>query len=186
PLIQRYPSRSAIGAEEIETITVADVLSRAGIAVTLGGLQGDGVLKCAHDIGIKANAPLTDLRSKLYDAIVMPGGLGGAKAMAGSSLVKEMLLAHEKADKYIAAICAAPIGLQAHGIALGKKLTAYPSFRDQLPGFKFCDEAVVVDGKLVTSRGPGTAMQFALKLVELLVNRKTAVKLAEGLLVDLK
>ncbi|KAF5395590.1 Ribosomal-protein-alanine acetyltransferase [Paragonimus heterotremus] len=174
------------GAEEIETVTVADVLARAGIKVTLGGLQSGGVIKCSRGIGIQADIALSDTRSKLYDVIVMPGGLGGSKAMAASPLVKELLEQHYKADKYVASICAAPIGLQAHGIGLGKTITSYPSFKDQLKGFKYSEETVVVDGKLVTSRGPGTAMLFALKLVELLVDKKKALEVAKGMLVDYK
>ncbi|TGZ64129.1 hypothetical protein CRM22_006535 [Opisthorchis felineus] len=172
------------GAEELETVTVADVLARAGIKVTLGGLQGSGVVKCSRGVGIQADVALESVTSKLYDVVVMPGGLNGAKSMASSDLVGKLLRAHYNAGKYVAAICAAPMGLQSHKIALGKKLTCYPSCKDTVPDFNYCEDSVVVDGKLVTSRGPGTAMPFALKLVELLVDKNTAHKIASGMLVE--
>ncbi|VDP77690.1 unnamed protein product [Echinostoma caproni] len=162
------------GTEELEAVTVADVLARGQVKVTIGGLQGSQVLECSRGVKIQPNVALTDVSSQLFDVVVMPGGLGGSKAMAESPIVKKILENHYENKKIVAAICAAPIGLQSHGIGLGKKLTSYPGFEDKLRGFTYCTDQVVVDGNLVTSRGPGTAMQFALKLLELLTNKKTS------------
>jgi protein DJ-1 len=101
----------------------------------------------------------------------MPGGLAGSKAMAESALVGEILKHFEKNDKYIAAICAAPTALLKHSIGIGKHITSYPSFKDQLSEkYQYNDVDIVVqDGKLITSRGPYTAFPFALKICENLV-----------------
>ncbi|CAH8497828.1 unnamed protein product [Heterobilharzia americana] len=111
----------------------------------------------------------------------MPGGMGGSKAMAESTLVGKILKEHEKNNKYIAAICAAPIALESHGILKGKKLTSYPGFKEKLPSYTYCEDNVVVDDKLVTSRGPGTAFAFAMKLVELLCGDSKAQNLKKDL-----
>lgn len=112
--------------------------------------------------------------------------MGGTDAFIASSLVGEVLKAQESADRWIAAICAAPLALNAHKIALGKSLTSYPSVKDKLTAnFKYVDDQIVVqDGKLITSRGPGTAYQFGLKITEALVGVDKAKQVAKGMLVD--
>lgn len=114
----------------------------------------------------------------------MPGGLGGSKAMAESTLLGQVLKQFESDGKIIAAICAAPTVLLAHSIALGKQLTSYPSMKGQLESaYKYDDENVVVqDGQLITSRGPGTAFKFGLKLVKVLVGAEKAKTVASGML----
>ncbi|KAA0192010.1 Ribosomal-protein-alanine acetyltransferase, partial [Fasciolopsis buskii] len=171
------------GTEELEAVTVADVLNRGKIKVTIGGLQGSRVLKCSNGVKIQPDVALTDVASDLFDAVIMPGGLGGSQAMAESSVVKKILQHHYENKKIVAAICAAPIGLQSHEIGLGKKVTSYPGFEGKLKGFTYCSDQVVVDGNLVTSRGPGTAMPFALKLLELLVDKRTSDDVAKKMLV---
>lgn len=116
----------------------------------------------------------------------MPGGLGGTDVFKGSSLVGEVLKSQEAADRWIGAICAAPLALGAHKIGLGKSITSYPSVKDQLTSdYKYVDDQIVVqDGKLITSRGPGTAYQFALKIAEALVGTDKAKQVAKGMLVD--
>lgn len=110
------------------------------------------------------------LRLQTFDVVVLPGGLGGAKALADSKAVGDLLQKQEKAGRICAAICAAPTAFLSHSIGLGKKITSYPAFKDQLTGkYTYLDESVVVDGKIVTSRGPGTAFDFGLKLGEILV-----------------
>nr|CAX70855.1 hypothetical protein [Schistosoma japonicum] len=173
------------GAEEMEAVTVADILARAGVNVTMGGLQGDAIIKGSRGVLIKPNVALSSVSSKLFDMVVMPGGMGGSNAMAESKLVGQILREHEKHGKYIAAICAAPIALESHKIAVGKKLTSYPGFEDRLRSYTYCEDIVVVDDKLVTSRGPGTAIAFAMKLVELLCSKSKAQTLAKGMLVSL-
>lgn len=121
-----------------------------------------------------------------YDIVILPGGLGGTDAFVASSLVGEVLKAQETADRFIAAICAAPLALRAHKIGLGKSITSYPSVKDKLiADFKYVDDQLVVqDGKLITSRGPGTAHKFGLKIAEALVGTDKAKQVAKGMLVD--
>lgn len=126
------------------------------------------------------------LLQEKFDVVILPGGLGGTDAFVASSLVGEVLKAQESADRFIAAICAAPLALSAHKIGLGKSITSYPSVKDKLTGqFKYVDDQLVVqDGKLITSRGPGTAHTFGLKIAEALVGADKAKQVASGMLVD--
>lgn len=112
--------------------------------------------------------------------------MGGTEAFCDSSLVGEVLKAQESADRLIGAICAAPLALLAHKIGIGKSITSYPSVKDKLSAdFKYVDDQIVVqDGKLITSRGPGTAYQFGLKIAEVLVGTEKAKQVAKGMLVD--
>lgn len=117
--------------------------------------------------------------------IILPGGLGGSKAMAESALVGEILQTQKGKGKLIAAICAAPIALLAHKIEFGKKLTSYPGVKDQLSkDYKYSDDVVVQDGQLITSRGPGTAFTFALKIIDSLLGVEKAKEIAKGLLLE--
>lgn len=122
----------------------------------------------------------------MFDVVILPGGLGGTQAFVDSPIVGEVLKAQESADRWIAAICAAPLALAAHKIGLGKSITSYPSVKDKLTAdFKYVDDQIVVqDGKLITSRGPGTAYQFGLKIAEVLVGAEKAKQVAKGMLVE--
>lgn len=112
--------------------------------------------------------------------------MGGTEAFVNSSLVADVLKAQESADGWIGAICAAPLALLAHKIGIGKSITSYPSVKDKLTAeFKYVDDQTVVqDGKLITSRGPGTAYHFGLKIAEVLVGADKAKQVAKGMLVD--
>lgn len=122
----------------------------------------------------------------MFDVVILPGGVGGTNAFVNSTLVGEVLKAQEESGRLIAAICAAPLALSAHKIGLGKSITSYPSVKDKLTDeFKYVDNQIVVqDGKLITSRGPGTAYQFGLKIAEVLVGADKAKQVAEGMLVN--
>jgi protein DJ-1 len=137
---------------------------------------------------IHADKLFSEAAKESFDCVVLPGGLGGAKAMADSKEVGELLKKYEADGKIIAAICAAPTVLLAHSVALGKNITSYPSFKDKLDSkFKYDDHSlVVVDGKLITSRGPGTAFDFGLKLAEILQGKETAEKVTKGLLYEIR
>jgi 4-methyl-5(b-hydroxyethyl)-thiazole monophosphate biosynthesis len=104
--------------------------------------------------------------------IVLPGGLKGAQTLQKDTRVARLLRALQDNDRYIAAICAAPTVLAAHGMIAGRKLTSHPSVREQLSGAIYDEGRVVIDGRLVTSQGPGTAMEFAMALVEVLMGRQ--------------
>lgn len=119
-----------------------------------------------------------------FDVVILPGGLGGTEAFIKSELVGKVLKEQESSGRLIAAICAAPLALQAHKIALGKSLTSYPSVKDKLTAdYKYVDDKVVVqDGQLITSRGPGTAYQFGLELSKVLVGEEKTKQVQKGLL----
>lgn len=120
----------------------------------------------------------------VYDVVILPGGLGGTDEFAKSSLVGEILKAQESSGRLIAAICAAPLALHAHKIGFGKSLTSYPSVKDKLTSdYKYVDDQKVVqDGQLITSRGPGTAFEFGLKLAAVLVSAEKAEQVRSGML----
>ncbi|KAG5680081.1 hypothetical protein PVAND_009608 [Polypedilum vanderplanki] len=173
------------GAEEIEFVASVDVLRRAGVTVTVAGLDGKDPVKCSRDVMVVPEVALSDVaNNKSFDAIVLPGGLGGAKALAESSLIKELLKKQEQKNKIIAAICASPaLVFKAHNIAVNKKITCYPSFQKDLGSdYTFVDEVVVQDGKIITSQGPSTVFKFALKIAENLVGEEKAAAVAQGIL----
>ncbi|XP_043066385.1 protein DJ-1alpha-like isoform X1 [Drosophila bipectinata] len=179
----------APGAEEMEFTISADVLRRAKINVTVAGLDTCEPIKCSRGVVI---VPDTSLEQAMghgnYDVVVLPGGLAGNKALMGSSAVGELLRQQESQGGLIAAICAAPTALAKHGIAKGKTLTSHPDMRRQLEE-KYCyidDQNVVQDGNLITSRGPGTSFDFALKIVEELAGVEVAKDVAKPMLVTFK
>ncbi|XP_076680604.1 protein dj-1beta [Andrena cerasifolii] len=173
----------ADGSEEIEAVVTVDVLRRAGIEVTIAGLADSPSVKCSRDVKICVDAKLQDAVSQNYDIVILPGGLAGSKAFATSQEVGKLLQQQEKENRAIAAICAAPTALKAHGIAKGKQLTSYPAMKDQLADeYKYLEDKVVVDGNLITSRGPATAFAFGLAIVEKLLDKEAACNVAKGLL----
>ncbi|XP_002037406.2 protein dj-1beta [Drosophila sechellia] len=175
----------APGAEEMEFIIAADVLRRAGIKVTVAGLNGGEAVKCSRDVQILPDTSLAQVASDKFDVVVLPGGLGGSNAMGESSLVGDLLRSQESGGGLIAAICAAPTVLAKHGVASGKSLTSYPSMKPQLvDNYSYVDDKTVVkDGNLITSRGPGTAYEFALRIAEELAGKEKVQEVAKGLLV---
>ena len=159
----------AEGFEEIEAITVVDLLRRAGIeahTAALVGLQVTG----SHGITVTADLALDAVRADDYDMIVLPGGMPGADHLKRDARVISLLQEFAAAGRYTAAICAAP-GVLAHaGLLDGRAATSFPGFLDagSAPDIRLRTDAVVIDGKVVTSRGPGTAIEFGLALIELL------------------
>jgi 4-methyl-5(b-hydroxyethyl)-thiazole monophosphate biosynthesis len=159
----------AEGFEEIEAVTVVDLLRRAGIEVHTAALARREVTG-SHGITVVADIGLDDAAAADYDMIVLPGGMPGADHLRRDPRVIELLQQFAGTGRYTAAICAAP-GVLAHaGLLEGRAATSYPGFLtpDSAPGIRLREDAVVIDGKVVTSRGPGTAVPFALSLIELL------------------
>lgn len=171
----------ADGFEEIEAITSIDVLRRAGLNTKTLALR-DAKVTGANNVAIEADSLLSDEMSSQFDMIVLPGGLPGAEHLRDDARVIEMVSKHYKAGKHVAAICAAPIVLGKAGILEGKMATCYPSFEKQLIGANVSEERVVVDGKIITSRGPGTSLEFALTLVKELKGQTTRDELAAGMI----
>ena len=159
----------AEGFEEIEAVTVVDLLRRAGIEVHTAALARRDVTG-SHGITVVADIGLDDAAAADYDMIVLPGGMPGADHLKKDARVVALLQQFARTGRYTAAICAAP-GVLAHaGLLEGRAATSYPGFLkpDSAPGIRLREDAVVIDGKVVTSRGPGTAVPFALSLIELL------------------
>lgn len=163
----------AQGCEELEAVTIIDLLRRAGIEVTSAGLDA-GSVTASRGVTL---IPDTDLESALksdYDMIVLPGGLPGADHLDDDERIRSILRKMSDDNKYIAAICAAPKVLANAGVLAGKTATSYPGFLDGLglSDTTLSNEAVVRDGKVITSRGPGTAIDFALELIEVLSGKE--------------
>jgi 4-methyl-5(b-hydroxyethyl)-thiazole monophosphate biosynthesis len=170
----------AEGFEEIEAVTIIDVLRRGGVSVTTLAVKASPV-RGSHAILIEADGVLDSAANEDFDAVVLPGGMPGAKNLRDDPRVRKLLVQAAERGKLLAAICAAPIALEAAGLLAGKRATSYPGH--ELPSARYVEEAVVVDGKLVTSRGVGTALEFALTLVEQLVGAEARERLRAAMLV---
>jgi len=171
----------APGCEELEAVTVIDILRRAGIEVTTAGLAA-GPVRASRGTVLLPDTTLDEALHNSYDMIVLPGGMPGSEHLKNDARVIGVLKKMATGGKYIAAICAAPMALHAAGVLDGKRATSFPGVLDELPGSHvYLDDAVVVDGNIVTSRGPGTAMDFALKLVELLAGKARRDQVESGL-----
>jgi DJ-1 family protein len=172
----------ADGCEEMEAVIVADTLRRAGWNVVLAGLHGTGPVTASRKVKIIPDARWEELDLLSFDIIVLPGGAGGTKALCEHGGVQETLRVFDIEEKWIAAICAAPLALHKAGILKGRAFTCYPGAEKEMHRSDRSDEPVVVDRNLVTSQGPGTAFAFALKLIELLDNPAAAEKVRSGLI----
>jgi len=172
----------AEGFEEIEAVTVVDLLRRAGIEVRTASLDGPRVTG-SHGITVLADAALDAAMSDDYDMIVLPGGMPGAEHLKNDARVISLLRRFAAEGRYTAAICAAPSVLARAGLLAERAATSFPGFlsADSAPGIRLRDDAVVVDGKVVTSRGAGTAMEFGLALIALLEGDAAAQRVRERL-----
>ena len=171
----------AEGFEEIEAVTPADILRRAGVDVSLVGLDSAEIAG-AHGVAVKADRILQDAED--VDAVILPGGLPGAENLAASDRLSDVLKAQFASRRLVAAICAAPgLVLAKLGILNGKRATCYPGFESNFgPSTTYVTEDVVVDGNVMTSRGPGTAFAFALALTRELAGDGAADQLGQGTL----
>ena len=159
----------ADGFEETEAVTVIDILRRAGIGVTTAALQSS-IVESARKIRMMADAKLESVNEKEYDAIVLPGGSLGVENLRKSKRIMKIVQEFHKEGKLVAAICAAPSILAEAGILENVRATIYPGMERSLP--KPRGDSVVIDGNVITSQGPGTAMEFSLRLVERLAGRE--------------
>lgn len=171
----------ADGFEEIETTTVVDMLRRAGADVCLAGLE-KRVLTGSRLIRVEPDCGLEDALSRDFDMIVLPGGQPGVNNLRADTRVIQLLQKMHSEGKWIAAICAAPLILREAGLIEGMRLTSFPGVRAELPGCDYREDRVVRQDKLITSRGPGTALEFSLKLIEILHGIETARSLSETVL----
>ncbi|HWR12921.1 MAG TPA: DJ-1 family glyoxalase III [Rectinemataceae bacterium] len=174
----------AEGFEEVEALTPVDYLRRAGVEVTLFGLGGRSV-RGARGITVVADAVLEDASVDVgFDAVVVPGGMPGAKNLAESRAAREFIVRHFEGGKLVAAICAAPAVVlhEGCGILKGRRFTGYPGTERQVTGAVFTSGRVVVDGNLITSRGAGTAGEFAIAIIEALMGENAARTVADCVL----
>jgi len=170
----------AEGFEEIEALTVVDVLRRAGINVDTVGVMGSMVTG-SHGVRVMTDKKILEINADEYDGIVLPGGNPGYLNLGRSSKIIEILRKFDAEGKLIAAICAAPSVLAKAGVLEGKKATIYPGMEKELPYPR--GERVVIDGKVITSQAPGTAMEFALAIVEFLAGKDRAFQMKRQLVV---
>lgn len=163
----------AQGCEELEAVTITDLLTRAGIKVVTAGLD-NAVVIASRGIKLVPDYQLDDILETDFDMIVLPGGLPGADHLNQDLRIQSLVKKLAAENKYTAAICAAPRVLATAGILDGKQATSFPGALDQFPvnNLSYQETAVVVDDKVITSRGPGTAMEFALTLIELLCGKE--------------
>jgi len=172
----------AQGCEELEAVTVVDLLRRAGIEVVTAGLDAQPVT-ASRGMTLLPDMTLEMALQQSFDMVVLPGGLPGADHLGDDPRVIRLLQEMAASDAYTAAICAAPRVLARAGLLDGKRATSYPGALDiaAVPGIEYLETAVVTDGRVITSRGPGTAMDFALVLIETLVGKSKRDEVEAGL-----
>ncbi len=172
----------AQGCEELEAVTITDLLTRAGVTVVTAGLDENPV-KASRGLTLLPDTTLDDVNADEFDMVVLPGGLPGADYLDADPRVHAILKRLHQQGKYTAAICAAPKVLAGAGLLDGRQATGYPGVLDgmRLPQVEVKSDAVISDDKVITSRGPGTAMDFALELIEKLQGREMRNEVEQGL-----
>jgi len=173
----------AEGFEEVEALTVVDYLRRMDIEVDMVSIYDELDVNGAHGVGVKGDRILEDIGSvDGYDGLVIPGGLPGASNLRDDDRVVEFVREMNSKGGLVAAICAGPIVLERAGIVSGKRLTSYPGFEDELRDSLYIKEGVVVDGNIITARGPNYAVDFALELVDYLLGSNKREELEKDIL----
>ena len=178
----------AHGSEEIETVTIIDTLVRSGAKVTVASVEDDLLITCSRGVLLQANCFISDCSNLEYDwdCIALPGGMPGAETLKNNEILKNMVLKQHNKSKYIGAICAAPAVVLSSWKVIDKncQATGYPApqFIEKIDNY--LDNDVIVSDNIVTSRGPGTALKFSLKLVELLFGEEISMKLKNEMLAN--
>jgi len=171
----------ADGFEEVEAVTQIDFLRRAGVDLKVVGI-GNRDITSARELRVTTDETIDNLDEE-FDAVILPGGLGGAKNLSSSEDVNTFLLKMHQEGKLIAAICASPaVVLGPLGLLKDKTYTCYPGFENQVEDGIFSEDRVVIDGMLITSRAPGTAAEFAYEVIRFLQDKTAADKVHEGTL----
>jgi len=163
----------AQGCEELEAVTVIDLLRRAGVTVDSAGLD-DRPVRASRGTVLVPDITLDEALTREYDMIVLPGGMPGADHLMNDTRIIGLVSRMAQQDKYTAAICAAPRVLARAGLLAGRRVTSFPGSLDvdAIAGIDYLEQPVVRDGSIITSRGPGTAMDFALELIDILCGRQ--------------
>ena len=172
----------ADGFEEIEALTIVDLLRRAEIETETVSITDHLAVTGSHGVKVAADILFTDAVYSACEMLVLPGGLPGSDNLGAHDGLCEKILSFHNQGKYLAAICAAPKVFGALGVLEGKKATCYPGFEKEEWGAEILEDKVVTDGGVITSRGPATAIPFALALIEQLKGKEKADEIATGLL----
>ncbi len=171
----------ATGFEEVECLTVVDLLRRAGMEVTLVSIKDTQQITGSNGITVLADKYFDDMDYAAMDLLVLPGGQPGTTNLKACDKLLNLLHDFNNNGRKIAAICAAPTVLGHMGILKGKKATCYPGCEGELEGAEFLEDRVVIDGNITTSRGIGTAIPFALSLIEQLDSKEKAEEIRTGI-----
>jgi 4-methyl-5(b-hydroxyethyl)-thiazole monophosphate biosynthesis len=170
----------AAGVEEMEAVIAVDVFRRAGFAVAVRGLRA-GPVRASRGVVLQPDDTWDGTEPETFDALVLPGGAAGTEALKADGRIVEAVRRFVAAGKWVAAICAAPLVLDAAGVLAGRRATCHPAARASFQPGRWEEARVVVDGRIVTSQGPGTAFDFALTLVRLLGGEPLRARVAQGL-----
>ena len=171
----------ADGMEEVECLSVVDMLRRGGVETQMVSINGKTEVIGAHSIRVGADCLLADSDPDGADMLFLPGGMPGTKYLRESPEVCDALKAAAAAGKHLAAICAAPSVLGELHLLEGKKATCYPGFEDRLLGAEYCHDGVVTDGAVTTSRGVGFAVDLGLELVRILQGEEKSAEIRESI-----
>ena len=172
----------ADGFEEIEGLTVVDLLRRAGIEVTTVSITGEHTIHGAHGIDVQADKLFEDMNYEEQDMLVLPGGMPGTLNLGQHRGLEALLRKFYQKEKFIAAICAAPSVFGKYGFLKGRKATSYPGFEEALEGAEVVKDAVAVSDFVITSRGMGTAIPFSLTLIEQLVGKEKSEEIGKSII----
>lgn len=171
----------ADGSEEVEALAVIDILRRAKIDVVTVSINGTNVITSSHNITIKTDKIIEDIKFDEADLLFLPGGMPGTTNLAGNELLCKQLTEFNKQGKKLAAICAAPSILGELGILDEKNATCFPGFETKLLGANYTGEKVVTDGNTTTAKGLGAAIELGLELVKILINEEKATEIAKAI-----
>ena len=172
----------ANGCEEIEGLTVVDIVRRAGIEIETISITDENKVTSSHEITFETDTTKYKAYFASYDGIVLPGGLPGTTNLGADETVNKVIKEFAQEGKLVCAVCAAPSVLGLAGILEGKKATCYPGYEDKLLGATFTEEKVAVDGNVITSRGLGTTIPFALEIVRYLSGDEVADTIAQKII----
>lgn len=171
----------ADGFEEIEGLTVVDLLRRAGISIVMVSIMETKHIIGAHQISIDADEMFDRVDYSGMDMLILPGGMPGTKYLSEHEGLASLLKQFNQDNKWIAAICAAPSVLGKYDILKGKRATCYPGFEEKLMGAHRSNEKVILDQNVITGKGMGVAIEFSLKIIETLLGKASAEEIAEAI-----